>query len=57
METKIRILAADPNADFCRQLGELCTAEGDMELVGASGDGQLHPSAALRTASPPIAAC
>ena len=50
METKIRILAADPNADFCRQLSELCAAEGDMELVGASGDGQeaLEMTARLR---------
>ena len=39
METKIRILAADPNREFCRQLGELAAAEGDMELVGTAGDG------------------
>ena len=39
METKIHILAADPNREFCRQLGELAAAEGDMELVGTAGDG------------------
>ena len=55
METKIRILAADPNTEFCRQLGELCAAEGDMELVGACSDGtealartaQLRPDVLL----------
>ena len=39
METKIRILAADPNTEFCRQLSELCSAEGDLELVGTCADG------------------
>ena len=39
METKIRILAADPNREFCRQLGELAAAEGDMELIGTAADG------------------
>ena len=39
METRTRILAADPNRDFCRQLGELFKAEGDMELCGAAADG------------------
>ena len=39
METKIRILAADPNQEFCRQLTELCAAEGDMEIVGSCADG------------------
>ena len=55
METKIRILAADPNREFCRQLGELAAAEGDMELVGTAGDGiealsllgQLRPEVLL----------
>ena len=55
METKIRILAADPNREFCRQLGELAAAEGDMELVGTAGDGiealsllgQLRPDVLL----------
>ena len=40
METKIRILAADPNVEFCRQLSELCAAEGDLELIGSCSDGQ-----------------
>ena len=39
METKTRILMADPNQDFCRQLLELVQAEGDMEVVGMAADG------------------
>ena len=39
METKTRILMADPNLDFCRQLSELVQAESDMEIVGRAGDG------------------
>ena len=39
METKTRILMADPHPDFCRQLAELVQAEGDMEIVGRAGDG------------------
>ena len=39
METKTRILVADPNKDFCKQLAELVAAEGDMEIVGAASDG------------------
>ncbi len=40
METRIRILTADPNREFCRQLAELVAAEGDMEVVGMAADGQ-----------------
>ena len=39
METRIRILTADPNREFCRQLSELMTAEGDMEIIGMASDG------------------
>jgi len=39
METKTRILTADPNREFCRQLAELAQAEGDMEIVGTAWDG------------------
>ncbi|MBQ2960393.1 MAG: sporulation transcription factor Spo0A [Oscillospiraceae bacterium] len=39
METKIRIVTADPNMDFCRQLSSLASAEGDMEIVGMASDG------------------
>ena len=39
METKIRILIADPNREFCRQLAELVAAERDMEIVGMAADG------------------
>ena len=39
METRIRILTADPNREFCRQLAELMSAEGDMEVVGMAADG------------------
>ena len=40
METKVRILIADPNRDFCRQLSELLSLEEDMEIVGTAADGQ-----------------
>ncbi len=39
METKTRILTADPNREFCRQLSELAAAEGDMEIIGTAWDG------------------
>ena len=39
METRIRILTADPNREFCRQLSELMAAEGDMEIIGMASDG------------------
>ena len=39
METRIRILTADPNREFCRQLAELMAGEGDMEVVGMAADG------------------
>ena len=39
METRIRILTADPNREFCRQLSELMAAEGDMEIIGMAADG------------------
>lgn len=39
METKIRILTADANQDFCRQMSLVAAAEGDMEIVGMAHDG------------------
>ena len=39
METKIRILLADPNADFCKMMTDLLDRERDMEVIGATGDG------------------
>ena len=39
METRIRILTADPNREFCRQLSELMADEGDMEIIGMAADG------------------
>ena len=39
METKIRILLADPNPDFCKMMTDLLTRERDMEVIGATGDG------------------
>ena len=39
METKTRILIADPNYDFCRQLTELMQEEGDLEVLGHAADG------------------
>ena len=55
METKIRVMAVDPNRDFCQRIGDLCTEEGDMELVGMAADGmealsmarQLQPDVLL----------
>ncbi len=39
METKVRILMADPNQDFCRQFSLLAKQEGDLDVVGIAGDG------------------
>lgn len=39
METKIRILLADPNPDFCKMMTDLLDRERDMEVIGATGDG------------------
>ena len=39
METKIRILLADPGEDFRRLLAEECAAEEDMEVICSVGDG------------------
>lgn len=35
METKIRVLVADANHDFCTLIKNLISAESDMEVVGA----------------------
>ena len=40
METKTRVLIADPSEDFRRMLSELIDAEEDLQTVGAAGDGQ-----------------
>ena len=47
METKIRILSADPNQEFCRQLTAVALAEGDMEVIGVAADGNEALSMAL----------
>jgi len=39
METKIRVLIADPGEDFRRMLADIIDEEGDMEVVGSTGDG------------------
>jgi len=39
METKARILIADPNPDFCKLLTDLISRERDMETVGVASDG------------------
>ena len=39
METKIRILIADANSDFCKLLTETVSSESDMEVVAAASDG------------------
>ena len=40
METTIRILLADANADFGKLLSERFAAERGFELVGIAADGQ-----------------
>ena len=39
METKIRVLLADPNPDFCKLMSDLMTQEGDFDVLGVTGDG------------------
>ena len=39
METKTRILIADPNQDFCRLISETFGREADLEVVGTASDG------------------
>ena len=39
METKIRILLADANADFRSSMTDLVSREGDMEIVAAVDNG------------------
>ena len=39
METKTRILIADPNQDFCRLIHETFGRETDLEVVGTASDG------------------
>ncbi len=39
METKLKILLVDSGEDFRRMLAEFMEAEGDMEVVGSTGDG------------------
>lgn len=45
METKIRILAADSNHEFCLNLERMMIAENDMELVAMAHDGAQALSA------------
>lgn len=55
METKIRVLIADPNEDFQLLMKSLLSQEGDMEAAGTSSDGSdalakieaLHPDVVL----------
>ena len=55
METKIRVLIADPNEDFQLLLKNLLSHEADMEAAGTSSDGSdalakieaLHPDVVL----------
>lgn len=39
METKIRILAADSNLEFCKTLERMMASEPDMQLVATAADG------------------
>jgi two-component system response regulator (stage 0 sporulation protein A) len=39
METKTRVLLADPSDDFRLLMSQLLTAEGDMDVVGSAPDG------------------
>ena len=45
METKIRVLIADPNEDFQLLMKSLLSQEGDMEAAGTSSDGSGRRSA------------
>ena len=55
METKIRVLIADPNEDFQQLMKNLLSQEPDMEAAGTSSDGSdalakieaLHPDVVL----------
>lgn len=55
METKIRVLIADPNEEFQLLMKSLLSQEGDMEAAGTSSDGSdalakieaLHPDVVL----------
>ncbi len=55
METKIRVLIADPNEDFQQLMKNLLSQEPDMEAAGATSDGSdalakieaLHPDVVL----------
>lgn len=55
METKIRVLIADPNEDFQQLMKKLLTQQGDMEAAGTSSDGSdaiakiesMHPDVVL----------
>lgn len=53
METKIKVLLADPSEDFCALLRVALEAEGDMEVVGAAQDG-LEALALLRETRPDV---
>lgn len=39
METKTRILIADPDPDYCKLLAELMSTEPKLEVVATAGDG------------------
>ena len=39
METKISVLVADANHDFCTLVKNLISAENDMEVVATTDDG------------------
>ena len=39
METKIRVLIADPNEDFRLMMSEILSGEEDLTVVGCAGDG------------------
>ena len=39
METKIRVLIADPNEDFQLMMSEILGEEEDITVVGSAGDG------------------
>lgn len=53
METKIRVLIADPNEDFRTLMTDILTAEGDMTVVGCAGDG-LETLSQIRELDPDV---
>ena len=53
METKVRVLLADPNPEFCKLMSDLIGRERDMEVIGMTGDG-LEAQELIQTQRPDV---